>query len=112
MRASYIYSLIKDDAKALGKYFTPAQIEVLAKFDDAAVKQAQGNMSQKSIEDGIFTAGMMNPDYMHKVMTRDNFNRIPKELRQPITIDIGNGQTRTFKDPIEAESFVRLALAR
>lgn len=111
-KASYIYSLIKNDEALLKKYFTPDQLTVLKNFDDAAVKQAQWAMSAKAIEDKIFTKWMMNPDYMHLVMTKENYDRIPKYLREPITIDIGNGQVRTFNNPIEAESFVRLALSR
>ena len=46
-------------------------------------------------------------------MTKDNYDNAPKGVvASEIVMDVGNGQTRTFKNALEAESFVRLMLAR
>lgn len=55
---------------------------------------------------------MLNPDYMRLVMTKENYDNIPKQAKDKIVMDIGNGETRTFDNPIDAESFVRIEMSR
>ena len=50
---------------------------------------------------------------MRLVMTKDNYESAPKSVvGTKVIMDVGNGQTRTFKNALEAESFVRLMIAR
>lgn len=112
VRASALYSFIKNDPKLLAKYFTPEQIATLSKFDKESVMASQEMMSTKQLSDGLLTKSMLNPDYMRLVMTQENYDNIPKQAKAKIVMDIGNGETRTFDNPIEAESFVRIEMSR
>lgn len=64
------------------------------------------------VEDQIFSKENQNPDYQRKVMTYENYSRIPKELREPIKIRLSDGTVRTFDNIEKAQSFVRLERAR
>lgn len=96
----------------MAKYFTPEQISTLSKFDKEAVMTSQEMMSTKQLSDGLLTKSMLNPEYMRLVMTKENYDNIPKQAKAKIVMDIGNGETRTFDNPIEAESFVRIEMSR
>lgn len=111
-KASALYSFIKNDPKLLSKYFTPEQIATLSKFDKESVMASQEMMSTKQLDDWLLTKGMLNPDYMRLVMTKENYDNIPKQAKDKIVMDIGGGETRTFDNPIDAESFVRIEMAR
>lgn len=105
--------MIKNDAALVSKYFTPEQIAVLQKFDADNIKRMQNEISTQATMEGQLPAGTANPDYMRLVMTKENYENAPKGVvASEIVMDVGNGQTRTFKNALEAESFVRLMLAR
>lgn len=45
-------------------------------------------------------------------MGSDNYNQIPKDLREPIAIKLSDGTTRTFDNLEQAESFIRMEVVR
>ncbi len=110
-RASHIYALLRGDQSALDKYFTKEQQATLENLE-ANVKNQQGAVSSKMVEDQIFSKDHQNPDYQRKVMTYDNYKRIPKDMREPIKITLSDGTVRTFDNIEKAQSFVRLERAR
>jgi len=112
VRASALYSFIKWDPQLVAKYFTPDQVAVLSKYDKDNVISTQQWLGDYSVTRGVFPQGMRSDGYMRLVMTPENYKDTPKTVQQSITMDIGWGQTRTFKDALDAESFVRIALAR
>ena len=109
-RASYIYTILKDDPTALSKYFTPDQQAILAKIDSEWLP-GQRSVGEKMQSDQVYK-GVLDDDYRREVMTYENWKRIDPELREPITITLANGTVRTFDDIVQAESFVRMARAR
>lgn len=112
VRASALYSFIKWDPQLVAKYFTPEQVAVLSKYDKDSVVWIQQGLWDYSVTRWVFPQWMRSDGYMRLVMTPENYKDTPQTVRQEITMDIGWGQTRTFKDALDAESFVRIALAR
>ena len=47
-RASFVYSLIKNDPHLVAKYFSPEQVAVLKKFDADNIKSMQNQISTKA----------------------------------------------------------------
>jgi len=109
-RASYIYTILKDDPAALNKYFTPEQQAILGKIDSEWLP-GQRSVGEKMQSDQVYN-GVLDDDYRREVMTYENWKRIAPELKEPITVTLANGTVRTFDDIVQAEAFVRMARIR
>ena len=78
-KKSFIYDVLKEDPKKLGKYFTPEEITAFKKIDDLET-QTYSKYAQDLVDAGYLKDIEVANEYVRYVMGRKNYERAIKDM--------------------------------
>jgi hypothetical protein len=106
VRASYLYDFLKQHPEKLSSYFAPEQIAFLRILDEME-QGVYGKVSAKAKADDVLGDVVLDDDYRHYDVIRQNFDRIPNSDKSHVSIVTPDGRTIQFNSQLELATWIK-----